>query len=117
MKVGNYMSRRKISTELKTVLEKIPEDKRDIAARLADELYFMQGTLTDLKKQVKEQGTIEDFSQGAQKFKRESAALRGYNNTLKQYSSLFKQLCDLMPKEEIVKIGDKLDNFLDTWDG
>ena len=94
------MARRKISTELRQILEKIPEDKKTVAGRLCDEIIFLQETLSDLKAQVKETGTVEHFKQGKQDFLRESPALRSYNNTLKQYSALYKQLCDLLPKED-----------------
>lgn len=108
------MSRKKISTELKTILEKVPADKQTIAARLADELVFMQATLTDLKKMVKETGAIEYFQQGTQAFYRESPALKSYNNTLKQYNSTFKQLCDLLPKGETTgSSGNPLYDFIE----
>ncbi len=94
------MARRKLSTELKQILEKIPEDKKLVAGRLCDEIIFLQETLSDLKEQVRETGTVEHFIQGKQDFLRESPALRSYNNTLKQYSALYKQLCDLLPKED-----------------
>lgn len=94
------MARKRISTELKEVLTKIPEDKQTIAARLVDELVFMQKTLADLKRQIDENGTVELFEQGKQSFMRESPALKSYNTTIRQYSALYKQLCDLLPKDE-----------------
>ena len=97
------MSKRSIAAELKRILEKIPQEKREVAARYADELIFMQETLKDLKERIRKEGTIEHFVQGSQNFTRESPALKGYNNTLKQYNSTFKQLCDLLPKEEATK--------------
>lgn len=93
------MTRRKINSELKKILERIPENKKDIGKRLADELIFLNETLNELKIQVKERGTIEEFIQGKQNFLRESPALKSYNNTLKSYSNLYKQLSDLLPKE------------------
>lgn len=93
------MARKTISRELKEILETIPDDKKAIAGRLADELIFMQETLNDLKATIKETGTIEHFEQGKQNFLRESPALKSYNNTIRQYSALYKQLCDLQPKE------------------
>ena len=93
------MARKRINTELKEIIEKVPEDKKGVAGRIADELIFMQQTLADLKKQIKENGTIEHFEQGKQNFLRESPALKSYNNTIRQYSALYKQLCDLQPKE------------------
>ena len=111
------MARRKLSTELKAILEKIPSDKQTIAARLADELVFMQETLTQLKQLVKETGTIEHFQQGKQDFLRESPALRSYNTTLKQYNATFKQLSDLLPKEETTRsTGNPLYDFVEGKD-
>ena len=108
------MARRKLSTELKAILEKIPSDKQTIAARLADELVFMQETLTQLKQLVKETGTIEHFQQGKQDFLR---ALRSYNTTLKQYNATFKQLSDLLPKEETTRsTGNPLYDFVEGKD-
>ena len=108
------MGKKKISTELKQILEKIPQDKRVIGQRLADELVFMQSTLEDLKEQIRENGTVEDFVQGMQCFTRESPALKGYNNTLRQYNATFKQLCDLMPKEDTTRSsGNALYDFIE----
>lgn len=106
------MARKKISTELKNILEKVPEDKKTIAGRLADELIFMQATLADLKKQIKENGTVEHFEQGKQNFLRESPALKSYNVTLKSYSNLYKQLTDLLPKDQATKKENELYDFI-----
>ena len=111
------MARRKLVTELKSILAKIPNDKQPIASRLADELVFMQATLADLKQLVKETGTIEHFQQGKQDFLRESPALRSYNTTLKQYNATFKQLCDLLPKEDTTRsTGNPLYDFIEDKD-
>ena len=106
------MARKRTSTELKEIIEKIPEDKKPIAQRLADELIFMQQTLADLKKQIKEGGTVERFEQGKQNFLRESPALKSYNTTIQRYAQLYKQLTDLLPKEEPVKNAGELYDFL-----
>mgnify|MGYP004443531575 CR=1 FL=1 len=106
------MGRKTISTELKQILEKVPEDKKAIAGRIADELIFMQSTLADLKKQIKEHGTIEHFEQGKQSFLRESPALKSYNMTIQRYSALYKQLTDLLPKETEVEKSNALYDFL-----
>ena len=109
---GAFMARKRTSTELKEIIEKIPEDKKPIAQRLADELIFMQQTLADLKKQIKEGGTVERFEQGKQNFLRESPALKSYNTTIQRYAQLYKQLTDLLPKEEPVKNAGELYDFL-----
>lgn len=94
------MARKRISTELKEILAKIPEDKKAIAGRLVDELIFMQSTLSELKEQIKDKGVIEEFKQGKQEFLRESPALKSYNATLARYSQLYKQLTEMLPKEQ-----------------
>jgi hypothetical protein len=94
------MARKLFSTELKQILATIPKDKQPVASRLAAELDFMHDTLEDLKLQIREGGTMEHFSQGKQNFLRESPALKSYNTTIQRYSALYKQLTDLMPKEQ-----------------
>ena len=106
------MGKKKMSTEMREILSKVPEDKKSIAGRLADELIFLQETLDDLRNQVRENGTIDHFVLGSQSMLRESPALRSYNNTLKQYSSLYKQLTDLLPKEETTQRANQLYEFL-----
>ena len=92
------MARKKTVPELEAILEKIPSDKQYIGRKLIDELVFMQDTLTMLKRKIKENGTEEEFIQGKQQFVRETPALKSYNTTVQRYSSLYKQLTDLMPK-------------------
>ena len=72
----------------------------------------MQQTLADLKKQIKENGTIEHFEQGKQSFLRESPALKSYNMTIQRYSALYKQLTDLLPKEQEAEKAGRLYDFI-----
>ena len=106
------MARRKIKSELKKILQSVPENKKAIASRIAEELIFLNETLTELKAQIKENGTIELFEQGAQKFYRESPALKSYNVTINRYSQLYKQLTDLLPKETEAHNAGELYEFL-----
>lgn len=97
-KEGGIMARKKVVSELSLILQKIPEDKQYIAQKLIDELIFMQETLTTLKRQIKTEGTQEEFVQGKQNFMRESPALTSYTKLIARYGALYKQLCDLLPK-------------------
>ena len=106
------MARKRINTELKEILERIPEDKKAIAGRIADELIFLQGTLADLKKQIKETGTVERFEQGKQSFLRESPALKSYNVTITRYSQLYKQLSDMLPAEKEAQKANAVYDFI-----
>jgi len=85
---------------IKDLLELIPDEKKVIAKKLITELNFMSSTLTQLRRMVKEQGAVELFKNGKQEMLRESPALKSYNTTIQRYSLLYKQLIDLLPKEE-----------------
>lgn len=101
-----------MNTEMRQILSKVPEDKKGIAGRIADELVFMQETLSGLREQIAETGAVEHFKQGKQEFDRVSPAMSTYNSTLKQYSTLMKQLTDLLPKEEPIQKANAVYEFL-----
>lgn len=98
--------------EFKAILEKIPQDKKQVGNRLVEELLFMQETLEDLKSQIREKGTVEKFEQGKQNFMRESPALKSYNTTVNRYSQIYKQLTDLLPKVPDTQQSNALYDFM-----
>ena len=104
------MSRRKNS--LKELLERVPEDKYTIGAKIVEELLFMEETLTRLKAQIRETGEIEHFQQGKQDFFRESPALKAYNTTVQRYGNLYKQLTDLIGKTPEVEKKNPVYDFI-----
>lgn len=92
-----------MATEYKTLtelLELVPAEKKPVAKKLITELNFMSSTLAQLRKMIKETGAVELFKNGKQEMLRESPALKSYNTTIQRYSLLYKQLVDLLPKEE-----------------
>lgn len=112
---GGSMAVRKNSRQYKEfaqILEQVAENKKSIGERIIEELIFMQGALTDLKKHINEKGTVERFEQGKQNFLRESPALKSYNTTVNRYSQLYRQLTDLLPKEQQPKAKSELLNFI-----
>jgi len=98
--------------ELKKIVSLVPDDRRAVAERLADELAFMAQTLQNLRKAVTDRGAVELFEQGTQKFLRESPALKGYNTTVQRYSLLYKQLTDLLPKQVPTPPENPMENFI-----
>lgn len=99
-------------TDFDEILEKIPSDKQIIGEKLISELSFMEETLSDLKKQIRITGTIEQFEQGRQSFLRESPALKSYNTTIQRYSMLYRQLCDLAGKTQEAEKSNPLYEFI-----
>lgn len=98
--------------DIEKVVELVPEDKRTIAERLAEEMIFMDETLEQLKNEIRKRGAVDEFKQGKQEFLRESPALKAYNTTIQRYSLLSKQLADLMPKQSQNETGNALLEFL-----
>lgn len=98
MDIDKDKEQSKLKRQFNKILKQIPEDKKPIAKSLIKELTFMALTLDNLKEQIKEGGTVELFKQGKQEFLRESPALKAYNTTVQRYSTLYKQLTDLLPK-------------------
>ena len=96
------------SKELEQIMDKIPVEKSNEAKLIYDELVFILITLDELKKQIQEQGAVEHFKNGKQDFLRESPALTSYNKMMKTYDTFYKNLLNLVPKDDII-----VDNFED----
>lgn len=78
-----------------------------LALSLIDKAEFMEATLKDLQKKVQENGVVTKMCQGAYNIDRANPALQAYNVTIKNYTSIVKQLNDMLPK------GNQADNFED----
>ena len=96
------------SKELDEIMKKIPDEKQAEAKLIYDELKFTLKTLKKIKKEITSKGPIEKFEQGKQNFLRESPALSGYNKLMKTYDTFYKNLLNLVPKNE-----SPTDNFED----
>ena len=106
------IKKRTRKTNLSSLLEKIPPEKKKVAEKLVEELRFMEETLAELKDQIREHGTIELFEPGKQSFLRENPALKAYNTTVQRYSGLYKQLCDLAGKTQEAEKSNPVYDFI-----
>lgn len=95
--------------ELEKIVEKIPNEKLNEAELIVSELRFILETIEELKKDIKEKGAVEHFINGKQDFLRESPALGSYNKLMKTYDTFYKNLLNLVPKEDISE-DDEFDN-------
>lgn len=68
-------------------------------------------TLERLVDEINRGEVIEDFVQGAQRFRRENPALKSYNTTIKSFAALSKSLLDLLPEKTQKEAGEELMNF------
>ena len=109
------MAKKKLSdiSELKKVFTKLKSNKSKLALSLLDKAEFLEKTLGELKIQVDRDGVITSMCQGDYEIERENPALKAYNTTVKNYTSVIKQLNDMLPVEEIKPKDDGFDNFGD----
>lgn len=98
--------------ELKEIFKQDDTAKSKLALSLLDKAEFMEETLKTLQERVREDGVVTTMCQGSYDIERENPALRSYNTTIKNYTSVIKQLNDMLPPQENPK-DDGFDGFGD----
>jgi len=106
---------KKKSKELKK-LEKIFKDiepsKRQTVEKLIENAAFMAESLAELQEIIREKGFVEEYHNGAnQSGVKKCSEVEIYNTMIKNYSSIVKQLVDLLPNGA-VSGGDELLDFI-----
>lgn len=116
-----------MSYEGKTKDEIIKAEKRKLAGiytrldkktkkavdSLVDEAAFMAASLFELREKINEKGYVEVYQNGAnQKGIKKCSEVEIYNTMIKNYSSVVKQLTDLIPKKQ-ENTSDQSDGFDD----
>lgn len=102
-------------TQLQSVVDAVPEDRRLLAQNISKELSFMSKMMAALKTKALEIGPLEDFVQGSQCLLRENPALKSYNATIKNYAVMLSKLADLLPKASVAPAevaADEFDDFV-----
>jgi len=90
-------------TKLRRLFKNLPKDKRKAAEGLLQEAAFMKATLEETRHIIDQEGILEHFEQGAQKFLREHPATKVYNTMINRYATVCKQLFDMVPDPEAGK--------------
>ena len=99
--------------DIKNYYKDLPEEKRTYAEKLVDRLYFMERTLKNLEKEIREKGPMVEGKNGnGFTVVQENPAQKSYNTMIKNYNSTMKMLVDLLPGG-IEDIGDEFTRFLD----
>lgn len=82
--------------ELKVLF--VGTDKKQVLAQaLLDKAIFMEDTLQKLQKEVNEKGVVTSMCQGKYDIDRTNPSLQAYNNLIKNYTSVIKQLNEMLP--------------------
>lgn len=102
--------RAKTKIDLNELAKEFDENnKKDLGMlELIERAKFMQDILVRLEKQLKKEEPVTDMCQGRYSIKRKNPALQAYNDTIKNYTSLIKDISDKLPEGK-----DKKDLFED----
>ncbi|KGF09699.1 hypothetical protein HMPREF1635_02110 [Clostridiales bacterium S5-A14a] len=101
---------------LRNKYKELPEDFLEIVDGLLDEAAFMRVELQDMKEDMIANGRIEKFCQSAnaKPYDRERPVVRQYNQMVRNYQNIIKQLDEKLPKQsEIPEKPDGFDEFID----
>lgn len=85
--------------DLNIIRDKLQNNTLGLA--LLDKAVFMEQTLNDLEKEIVAGGVVTKMCQGSYDIDRQNPALNAYNTTIKNYTSIIKQLNDMMPAEKV----------------
>lgn len=100
-------------SKLKEIFNKDNNAKNTLALSLLDKAEFMEDTLRKLQQKVKDDGVVTSMCQGSYDIDRENPALKSYNTTIKNYTSVIKQLNDMLPVENNNPKDDGFESFGD----
>ena len=83
--------------KLAEVFAKMDENKRKTAEKLM--AAFMAVTLEDLRDSINENGCVSEYQNGENQFgTKKSPEVEVYNTMIKNYTTVIKTLCDLLPE-------------------
>ena len=100
---------------LKKLFSKIEKEKRDSVSSLIENIAFMTVSLEELRDIINAKGYTEEYQNGAnQKGVKKCSEVEIYNVMIKNYISAFKQLNDLLPREEKVEVDDGFEAFINS---
>lgn len=98
--------------KLKKIFKDIEPGKRQTVEKLISNAAFMAESLDELQDIIREKGFTEEYQNGAnQSGIKKCSEVEIYNTMIKNYSSIIKQLVDLLPNNEAGS-GDELLDFI-----
>ena len=98
--------------KLKRIFKDIEPNKQKTVEKLIANAAFMAESLDDLQDIIKEKGFTEEYQNGANQYGvKKCSEVEIYNTMIKNYSSVIKQLVDLLP-DDAKNSGDDLLDYI-----
>ena len=82
--------------KMRKILGEIDENRAEFVESLIENAAFMRETLRDLRKEIDENGVTEEYKNGANQYgMKKSPAVETYNQMIKNYGMICKQVVDI----------------------
>lgn len=86
--------------ELNEIYSALSEEKRSLARKLIENLAFIEEELDELQVLIADEGSIDEYKNGANQYgKKLSANLQAYNALVKSYNLLNNRLESMLPEK------------------
>ena len=96
--MGEVKKKSKELNKLKKIFKDIEPGKQKTVEKLIENAAFMAESLAELQETIREKGFVEEYHNGAnQSGVKKCSEVEIYNTMIKNYSSVMKQLLDLLP--------------------
>ena len=110
--MGEVKRRSKELNKLKKIFKDIEPSKQKTVEKLISNAAFMAESLDELQEIIREKGFTEEYQNGANQFGvKKCSEVEIYNTMIKNYTSVVKQLVDLLPSGA-ASGGDELLDFI-----
>jgi len=94
---------------------KIETKTKKIVESLIDNAAFMTITLQDLQENIKKNGVVSEYQNGANQYgTKKSPEVEVYNSMIKNHVTIMKQLAELLPKGKAKTEKDPFDDFVNN---
>ena len=103
---------RKEKKKLKTIFKKVPDEKQKLVEKLVDNAAYLAIELDELREHILLNGIREEYKNGENQYGyKESVENKTYKDYIKQYTTIIKQLNDMLPQGEKINPDDEFENF------
>ena len=86
-------------SRIENLFLEMPANKKDLLCDLMRNAAFMAVALEDLQEDIKENGVIEIYTNGANQCgRKQSSAVQAYNNMIKNYKAVMEALAKELPE-------------------
>lgn len=105
---------RKETNRMKRIFKPLLDDTAyAVSQGLINNAAFMYVTLLSLQQEILLNGCVEEYQNGAnQSGIKESSAVKVYNNMIRSYNTVIKNLIGLLPDERQSEVQDSLTAFI-----